>query len=119
LGVDVVHFPYIAHRERTAVTTVLTVHDLQHRHFPQFFDAPHLRWREAAYPLGMRRASLVVADSDFVRDDIIAQYGVAPDKVVTAHAASVLPFFAKNVAQLLTISRHASICRSGSRCTRR
>ncbi len=90
LGVDVVHFPYIAHYEQTSVPAVLTVHDLQHRHFPAFFSKRHLAWREAAYPAAMAHATMVVADSNFVRDDIVRQYGVPADKVVTIPLASSL-----------------------------
>jgi glycosyltransferase involved in cell wall biosynthesis len=90
LGADVVHFPYIAHYEQTRVPAVLTVHDLQHRHFPAFFSKSHLAWREAAYPAAMAHARIVVADSNFVRDDIVRQYGVPADKVVTIPLASSL-----------------------------
>ena len=89
LGADVVHFPYVAHYEQTSVPAVLTVHDLQHRHFPEFFSKSHLAWREAAYPAAMAHATMVVADSDFVRDDIVRQYGVPADKVVDDSARVV------------------------------
>jgi glycosyltransferase involved in cell wall biosynthesis len=89
---DVVHFPYVAHYEHSALPTVLTMHDLQHRHFPEFFSASHLAWREEAYPAALAHAAVVVADSDFVKDDIIRQYGVPAGKVVTIPLASSLGF---------------------------
>ncbi len=89
---DVVHFPYVAHYEHTELPTVLTMHDLQHRHFPEFFSDAHLAWREEAYPAAMAHATLVVADSEFVRADIVRQYGVPADKVVTIPLASSLRF---------------------------
>ena len=92
LQADVVHFPYVAHYEHGSLPSVLTIHDLQHRHFPQFFSASHLAWREEAYPAAMSHATVVVADSTFVRDDIITQYGVPAEKVVTIPLASSLQF---------------------------
>jgi glycosyltransferase involved in cell wall biosynthesis len=89
---DVVHFPYVAHYEHSALPTVLTMHDLQHRHFPEFFSASHLAWREEAYPAALAHAAVVVADSDFVKDDIVRQYGVPAGKVVTIRLASSLGF---------------------------
>ena len=92
---DVVHFPYVAHYEQSSLPSVLTMHDLQHRHFPEYFSASHLAWREAAYPEALAHATLVVADSDFVRDDIVRQYGVPAGKVVTIPLASSLGFHPK------------------------
>jgi glycosyltransferase involved in cell wall biosynthesis len=90
LDADVVHFPYVAHYEHASVPAVLTMHDLQHRHFPQFFSKSHLAWREEAYPAAMAHAAVVIADSEFVRDDIIRQYGVPAGKVVAIPLASSL-----------------------------
>lgn len=98
LQTDVIHFPYVAHYEHSPVPSVLTMHDLQHRHFPQFFTPEHLAWREAAYPAAMAHATLVVADSDFVRLDIVSQYGVPAEKVVTIPLASSLRFHARPTA---------------------
>jgi len=71
---------------------VLTIHDLQHRHFPQFFSDSHLKWREAAYPAALAHASIVVADSAWVRDDIVRQYGTPAGKIVSIPLASSLRF---------------------------
>ncbi|HYN10662.1 MAG TPA: glycosyltransferase family 1 protein [Vicinamibacterales bacterium] len=92
LDADVVHFPYVAHYEHSSVPAVLTMHDLQHRHFPQFFSKSHLAWREEAYPAAMAHAAVVIADSEFVRDDIIRQYGVPAEKIVSIPLASSLRF---------------------------
>lgn len=92
LEADVVHFPYVAHYEHTSVPAVLTMHDLQHRHFPRFFSKSHLAWREEAYPAAMAHAAIVIADSEFVREDIVRQYGVPAEKVVSIPPASSLRF---------------------------
>ena len=99
LQADVVHFPYVAHYEHSPLPAVLTIHDLQHRHFPQFFSGSHLAWREEAYPAAMSHATLVVADSEFVREDIVRQYGVPAEKVVAIPLASSLQFHARPTAE--------------------
>jgi glycosyltransferase involved in cell wall biosynthesis len=83
LGLDVVHMPYVTQYEKTSIPTVLTLHDLQHRHFPEFFDATQLSWRERVYPEVIAHARLVVTDSEWCRQDIIRQYGADPAKVAT------------------------------------
>ena len=95
LGADVVHFPYVAHYQRTSLPAVLTLHDLQHRHYPEFFSDAMLEWREAAYPAAMTHATLVAADSMFVKRDIVRQYGVPDSKVFVAPLASPLSLHAR------------------------
>lgn len=88
LSLDALHISYVSHYERTRVPTVLTIHDLQHRHLPQLFAADQLAWRERAYPEAMAHASLVVTDCEWGREDIIRQYGIDPRKVRTVMLAS-------------------------------
>lgn len=63
------------------VPGVITVLDLQHEHFPGFFDRAELAHRRAFYPTSCRAADHVIAISGFVRDDVVTRYGVAPDRV--------------------------------------
>jgi glycosyltransferase involved in cell wall biosynthesis len=88
LGLGVLHIPYVGHYEQTGVPTVLTLHDLQHRHFPQFFSQEQLAWRERLYPAAIAHASVVVTDCAWGRDDIIRQYGVDPARVKVVMLAS-------------------------------
>jgi glycosyltransferase involved in cell wall biosynthesis len=88
LGIDVLHVPYITHYEKTPLPTVLTVHDLQHRHLPEFFPPSQLAWREEWYPQAMAHATIVVTDAEWGREDIIRQYGVSPAKVKVVPLAS-------------------------------
>jgi glycosyltransferase involved in cell wall biosynthesis len=82
LGVDVVHFPYQGF-VACATPTVFNPHDLQHRHYPEFFAKHHLAVREAIFTTGCRHATALVAASDWGRADLIAQYGVPKARVLT------------------------------------
>jgi glycosyltransferase involved in cell wall biosynthesis len=80
LGCDVIHFP---HQRFTlcALPTVYNPQDLQHLHYPQFFPPYEIAWRETIYPAGCHFAHTVVAASQWVKEDLIQQYQLNPDKV--------------------------------------
>jgi glycosyltransferase involved in cell wall biosynthesis len=80
LGVDVVHFPYQSYVE-CALPTVYNPHDLQHRHFPEFFEPEQLAWRERVQGTALGRADAVAAESRWTADDVIREYGVDPARV--------------------------------------
>jgi glycosyltransferase involved in cell wall biosynthesis len=82
LGVDVVHFPYQGFVP-CATPTVFNPHDLQHRHYPEFFGERDLAVREAIFATGCRHATALVAASDWGCEDLVAQYGVPSAKVLT------------------------------------
>lgn len=64
------------------VVTVL--HDMQFRHYPANFSTRKRAWLKASQAFALHRADTLVAISDFVRDDILRQYGDRhADKVVT------------------------------------
>ncbi len=80
LGCDVVHFPF-QQFEPCAAPTVFNPHDLQHLHFPEFFEAAEFARRETNYPAACRAAHTVVVASEFVKRDVVSRYGVAREKV--------------------------------------
>jgi glycosyltransferase involved in cell wall biosynthesis len=54
---------------------VTVIHDLQYRHFPEFFSRQKRFWLRAAHRDTLARADRVVAISEFVAGDIAACYG--------------------------------------------
>lgn len=81
-GIDVFYSPdFVLPPTRRETRTVLTIHDLSFRHFPEAF-VPSLRqYLERVVPRSIDRTDLVLADSAHTRSDIIALFGVAPGKV--------------------------------------
>jgi glycosyltransferase involved in cell wall biosynthesis len=63
------------------VASVITVHDLQHEYYPQFFHPDELRHRRHFYPESCAVADHVIAVSEFTRSCVIERYGVEPDRV--------------------------------------
>lgn len=94
-----VHFPFQQYL-RTARPAIFEPHDLQHRHLPQFFTPAELAWREATYTAASTEARAVVAPSDWVRRDIIAQLGLPPSKVYRIRRAAPIALTEEPSVQL-------------------
>ncbi len=73
---------------RPGVPSVITVYDLQHERYPEFFDADELRHRNAFYPASCRGADHIVAISEFTRRSVIDAYGVPPERVTAIALAA-------------------------------
>ena len=69
--------PLTAHRPY-----VLTIHDLQFRTYPQYFSRLKRAYLGAVIPPSARRATVVTVPSDYVRDSVVAAYGVQPERVM-------------------------------------
>ncbi len=80
LGCDVVHFPY-QHFEICALPSIYNPHDLQHRHFPQFFTPEGWIKKDVEYRSGCELATTVVTASQWIKDDVCRQYNVHPSKI--------------------------------------
>ncbi|NDJ76063.1 MAG: glycosyltransferase family 4 protein [Chloroflexi bacterium] len=80
LGCDVIHFPY----QRfviCALPSIFNPHDLQHRHFPQFFGVEELLLRETIYTTACHHAHTVAVINEWVKGDVLRHYNPHPDKV--------------------------------------
>ena len=62
--------------------TVLTIHDLQYRSYPQYFSSLKLRFLQRAMPRSAARATVIATPSEFVRGTVIEAFGVDPDRVM-------------------------------------
>lgn len=63
------------------VPAVITVHDLQHEYYPEFFRADELANRRRFYPESCAAADHVIAVSEFTRRCVLEKYGVDPADV--------------------------------------
>jgi len=80
------------------VPAVLTVHDLIFRQFPQYHKRLNYWYLNLAMPLYVRRADAIIAISDCTRRDLVAAYGVPPEKVTVVYEAAA-PHFAPPSAE--------------------
>ncbi len=65
----------------TGVPSVITLHDLQHEVYPEFFTPEELVHRRAFYPESCAAADHIIAVSEFTRRCAIERYGVGPGRV--------------------------------------
>lgn len=80
LACDLIHFPF-QQFILCAMATVYNPHDLQHLHFPQFFSADRIAWRETIISRGCHFAHTVVVSSEWVKKDLMRNYRLDPDKI--------------------------------------
>jgi glycosyltransferase involved in cell wall biosynthesis len=81
---DLVHSlcSYI-HPDLIDVPGIVTVHDLQHRHYPEFFSPHDWEDRERLYRTSVEIAQHVICISEFTRQDVHRQYGIPLEKMTT------------------------------------
>lgn len=84
---DIVHYllnvmPTVARFEAGSLITVV---DIQHEYFPEFFSSKELALRRKLYGASVRKADHIIAISEFTRSTIMEKYGVPAEKVSTVH----------------------------------
>lgn len=65
----------------TGVKTVLVTHDLSYLHFPHHVSRLQLAYYRFFSPRFNQKAKRIVAVSDFTKNDLVRQYGIAPEKI--------------------------------------
>ena len=74
------------------IPTVLTVHDLIFRLFPEHHKPLNYQYLNSAMPLFCRRAGAIIAISESTRRDLIEHYRVDPNKIWVVHEAAAPHF---------------------------
>lgn len=79
-GAEVVHFPY-PHYFQTSLPFVYEPWGLPHIHQPDMFGPEEVIWMDKLFGSGCREATMIVTASRWVKNDIVRQYGVAPERI--------------------------------------
>lgn len=81
-GIDLLWYPWVSGAPlRAAVPAVVTVADLQHVHLPENFTEKDREDRDRSYFVAAHAARALITFSRHTRDDVVATYGVSPDRV--------------------------------------
>jgi len=64
---------------------VVTVHDISYHHLPDCFPLRERLKNELFIPLYIRRAARILTVSEYSKQDMIAVYGAAPEKIVVGY----------------------------------
>lgn len=83
-GIDLHHAPNFL-PSRFSGPIVITVHDLSYLKYPQTHPADRVRHLNRFLPSAIERASFVLVDSEFVRQELLSHFGVSEEKVVTTY----------------------------------
>jgi glycosyltransferase involved in cell wall biosynthesis len=80
-GFDLVHFPMqLAYL--TPLPSIYQPWDLQHVHYPQFFNRTELADRDRRYRAFCAQARYICVQTEWSKNDLIRSYGIAPAKIV-------------------------------------
>jgi glycosyltransferase involved in cell wall biosynthesis len=83
---DAIHFPLtVTVPDVRRPPSAITVLDVQHEFHPEFFPRWELLYRRVVYPRCVRRARLVIAISEHVRETLVDRLALDPDRVRVIH----------------------------------
>lgn len=78
--IQIYHEPnFLSHR--FAGPTVITAHDLSWIRFPETHPYERVKTMNRLFPRSLARASHVITDAAFTRNEIIMEFGVSPDRI--------------------------------------
>lgn len=81
-GVNVVHSPVqLFYHFTTAIPMIVTMHDLQHEHFPHFFSQDELKFRDTFYKGSAMVGERVIVSYEHVKDDVLQKLRVSDNKI--------------------------------------
>ena len=83
---DLFHSPDFVLPPVRRARTIVTVHDLSFMRYPQYADRNLVAYLSSVVPRSLRRADLILADSEWTRQDIIALLGMPAEKVAVVPA---------------------------------
>ncbi len=72
---------------RSDIPTLLVCHDLAYIHYPDHIPLSHRLYYRYFFPRFHRKATEIIAVSEFTKNDIIQQYGISADKITVAYNA--------------------------------
>ena len=92
LAPDLIHYLYPLHFAISQIPSVYTVHDQNYEHLSDLFEEDYIRWRRTLMAAATKKASAIIAISQWVADDICRIYPHAQDKI---HVVKWAPFISK------------------------
>ena len=79
-GIDLLHVQYIA-PFGLAMPYVVSLHDILHETYPQFYPRKIRRLMSLLYPLSARRAHTVLALSEFTKSQVMSLYNIPAERI--------------------------------------
>jgi glycosyltransferase involved in cell wall biosynthesis len=83
---DAIHFPLTVMVPRVdEPPAVVSLLDIQHVFFPEFFSRAELAYRRVVYGWSLRRARTIIAISGHVKETLVERMGIGADRIEVIH----------------------------------
>jgi glycosyltransferase involved in cell wall biosynthesis len=83
---DAIHFPLTVMLPRVErPPAAVSLLDIQHVFFPEFFSRAELAYRRVVYGWSLRRARTIIAISGHVKETLVERMGIEPERVEVIH----------------------------------
>lgn len=93
--------------------TILTIHDLSYLRFPETHPDLRVRVMNKLLPPAIERAAHLLADSEFTRQEVIAEFGVPADRITTTLLGVSKQFRPRNALQCEAVLRRRGLTYGG------
>lgn len=93
--VDLFHSPHYTQPYNLKCKSVVTVHDLIHLRFPEYFSLAQRTYARLMIRHACTASDLVIVDSDFTKSELLDQFSIKPEKIRTVHLGVGGKFFAE------------------------
>lgn len=85
LGLDVLHCPHYTLPLHLGCRSVVTIHDLIHLRFPEYFSLPQRVYAKLMVAHACASADRIIVDSRFTQEDVEREFPKAVGKIETIH----------------------------------
>jgi glycosyltransferase involved in cell wall biosynthesis len=105
-GSEIIHcFPSYLDPETEFLPAVLSVLDIQHEYFPEFFTEESLKIRSKLYRDSAEKAKTIISISHFTKKTLIEKYGIPGEKIFPVHLGVNPIFYAGQSSENLKDAR--------------
>ncbi len=86
LELDFIHHPFnVLNPVAAGIRSVLTINDIQHEYYPDFFTSADLLKRRKLFKPSAVEATQIITISDFTRKCVMEKYGIEDGKIEVIH----------------------------------
>ena len=93
--------------------TILTIHDLSYLRHPETHPNLRIRIMNKLLPPAIERAAHLLTDSEFTRQEVIAEFGVAPERITTTLLGVSPTYFPRTAAACDAVLRRHGLTFGG------
>ncbi|MDD8018426.1 MAG: glycosyltransferase family 1 protein [Bacteroidota bacterium] len=83
--IDLFHVPHYTLPYFLKCKSVVTIHDLIHIRFPEYFTFAQRMYAKSMVKHACSSADIILVDSEFTRQDLLTDFAISPDRVKTIY----------------------------------